>query len=128
MPPYPWHLGGKGFHNLLLDSESIIRIKEKTDLEICLDTSHSFLSANELNFNFYDFVQDLNSSINHVHFSDAKGESSEGLQIGHGSIDFKKILSILKNQNISIIPEIWQGHEKEGEGFWKGLINLANSL
>ena len=128
MPPYPWHLGGKGYHNLLLETKNILSIQEKTNLEICLDTSHSYLSANELNFDFYNLIDKLKTNITHIHFSDAQGESSEGLQIGHGSIDFKMVLSMFKDTKISFIPEIWQGHENKGEGFWKALQYLAKLI
>jgi N-acetylneuraminate synthase len=61
---------------------------------------------------------------------DASGVNGEGLQIGKGDIDFKK-LSIILNQNCpnaAFIPEIWQGHKNRGEGFWIGLNKLEGLL
>ena len=125
MPPFPWHLGGKGHHNLLVKEDSLIRLNEMTGLQICFDTSHSFLASNHYGFDFYEFSSNISSKVKHIHFSDAKGISAEGLQIGHGLIDFKLLIDQYSGKGISLIPEIWQGHEKNGKGFWQALINLA---
>ena len=61
---------------------------------------------------------------------DAKGVNGEGLQIGDGQIDFIKLSEILNNfcPDASFIPEIWQGHKNEGEGFWIALERLEGLL
>ena len=45
-------------------------------------------------------------------------------------IDFDKLGKILNNgcPNASFIPEIWQGHKNNGEGFWIALERLENKL
>ena len=45
------------------------------------------------------------------------------MQIGEGEIDFKSLAETLNQlcPNTSFIPEIWQGHENNGEGFWRAL-------
>jgi N-acetylneuraminate synthase len=58
----------------------------------------------------------LNPYIEHVHISDADGVDGEGIQIDEGKMDFTAILSVLRN-DAAIIPEIWRGHEHNGEGF-----------
>ena len=44
------------------------------------------------------------------------------------SIDFIKLGKILNEgcPNASFIPEIWQGHKNNGEGFWIALEKLEN--
>ena len=54
MPPFPWHQGGRAFHNLLRSYDDIKDLKEKTDLNICLDFSHTFMECNYSNFSFYE--------------------------------------------------------------------------
>ncbi len=128
MPPFPWHLGGKGHHNILVKEESLNRIFSLTGLKFCFDTSHSFLASNHFGFDFYEFSSNISSKVEHIHCSDAKGSSAEGLQIGHGQIDFNLLMKDYKNQNISLIPEIWQGHEKDGKGFWQALRYLEELI
>ena len=54
----------------------------------------------------------------------------EGLQIGEGEIDFYSLGEILKNEcpNVPFIPEIWQGHENNGEGFWTAFEKLEKTI
>jgi N-acetylneuraminate synthase len=60
----------------------------------------------------------------HLHVSDAEGLSGEGLQIGNGSINWERIASIVsecKNDSLSVIPEVWQGHKDQSFHAKKGL-------
>ena len=45
-------------------------------------------------------------------------------------MDFPNLLKIIKNNKLkqSFIPEIWQGHKNNGEGFWIALKKLENKL
>ena len=61
MPPFPWHLGGKGHHNILVKEESLNRIFSLTGLKFCFDTSHSFLASNHFGFDFYEFSSNISS-------------------------------------------------------------------
>jgi N-acetylneuraminate synthase len=58
--------------------------------------------------------------------ADASGVDAEGLQIDEGDIDFPALVGQLRDlcPNASFIPEIWQGHKNEGEGFWTALERL----
>ena len=58
--------------------------------------------------------------------ADAEGVDGEGLQIGEGDIDFPALAEDLEKtaNNASFIPEIWQGHKNDGEGFWTALERL----
>ncbi|GIR16379.1 MAG: hypothetical protein CM15mP29_3670 [Alphaproteobacteria bacterium] len=46
--------------------------------------------------------------------------------MGFGDVNFQSLFQILDEStpNISFIPEIWQGHKNDGEGFWKALEYL----
>jgi N-acetylneuraminate synthase len=61
---------------------------------------------------------------------DAQGVNGEGLQIGEGDIDFKRLCKILieNSSEAGFIPEIWQGHKNNGEGFWIALDRLNGLL
>ena len=62
----------------------------------------------------------------HLHIADAIGVDGEGLQIEEGEIDFLSLGKVIKKfgNSPSWIPEVWQGHENQGEGFWIALQRL----
>ena len=45
MPPFPWHQGGRSYHNLLTKSSRIKDFLERVENNICLDISHTALSC-----------------------------------------------------------------------------------
>ena len=61
-----------------------------------------------------------------LHIVDAEGVDGEGLQIGEGEIDFSLLGEQLNARatDARFIPEIWQGHKNDGEGFWVALDQL----
>ena len=126
MPPYPWHFGGQRYHNLFVSSEDISRCCQELGIRICFDTSHSQLACNENGWSFDEFMEEIGPFVAHVHMADARGVDGEGLQIGEGEIDFGNVFRVLNKQapRASFIPEIWQGHENEGEGFRLALHRL----
>lgn len=130
MAPFPWHFGGQRFQNLFVHPDEIVEMCKKYKLRICLDISHTFLTANQFKYNFSDVVKKLAPYVAHLHMGDSIGVDGEGLQIGSGDIDFKSICKILNEQcpQASFIPEIWQGHKNDGEGFWIALEKLEGVL
>lgn len=126
MAPFPWHFGGQRYQNLFVQAEECIEWCDKLNLRMCFDVSHSSLMCNHFNIDFYDFCQKISPITGHLHLGDAIGVNGEGLQIGEGTIDFKKLFNILDKNcpNASFIPEIWQGHKNGGEGFWVALERL----
>ncbi|MEE3145736.1 MAG: N-acetylneuraminate synthase family protein [Bacteroidota bacterium] len=126
MPPFPWHMGGQQFHNLFIEPAEIVEFCESENFRICFDVSHSKLACNNLQYSFQSFVESVGKVTAHLHLADAKGVDGEGLQIGDGEIDFLALSAALETQapNASFIPEVWQGHKNEGEGFWVSLENL----
>lgn len=127
MPPYPWHFGGQRFHNLFVSSEDIRRNCENLGVRICFDTSHSQLACTENGWSFDEFMETIAPFVAHVHIADARGVDGEGLQIGEGETDFGNVFRVLNTRapDASFIPEIWQGHENDGEGFRVALQRLS---
>lgn len=130
MPPYPWHFGGQRFHNIFVDADEIVQFCKENGYRICLDISHSKLATNHRKKSFMSFTEQVAPYTAHLHIADAKGIDDEGLQIGEGDIDFVSFSRVLDENSVtaSMIPEIWQGHENEGEGFWIALNKLKGHL
>lgn len=130
MAPFPWHFGGQRYQNLFVKIDEILEWCQKLRLRMCFDISHTRLTCNYLNIDFYDFVKKIAPYAAHLHLGDAKGLNGEGLQIGEGDIDFMKLGKFLKEGSpcASFIPEIWQGHKNGGEGFWIALERLEGLL
>lgn len=130
MAPFPWHFGGQRFQNIFVKIDEIVQWCDTLKLRMCYDVSHSALTCNHLGYDFYEFSERIAPYVAHLHLGDAKGLNGEGLQIGQGDIDFKRLGSILKEScpNASFIPEIWQGHKNGGEGFWIAMEELEGRL
>jgi sialic acid synthase SpsE/sugar phosphate isomerase/epimerase/CBS domain-containing protein len=129
MPPYPWHMGGQRFHNLFVDAENTVDICKELNLRICFDVSHSKLACNQLRYSFKEFVSMVGPLTAHLHIADAEGVDGEGIQIGDGDLDLVALAEGLEETcpKASFIPEIWQGHTNEGEGFWIALSRLEKT-
>ncbi len=126
MPPYPWHFGGQRFHNFFVDPQQIVEFCRAFESRICLDVSHSLLACNTFGWDFKQFLNSCAPYTAHYHIADASGLDGEGLQIGEGEMDFDLLAKLIMKMspNSSFIPEIWQGHKNNGEGFWIALNKL----
>jgi sialic acid synthase SpsE/sugar phosphate isomerase/epimerase len=126
MPPFPWHFGGQAFHNLFMDPDEIAQFCEANKMRICLDTSHSQLYCNHTRASMRRFCEKVAPYTAHLHLADARGKDGEGLQIGEGMVDFPSMAEILEAccPDASFIPEVWQGHQDGGTGFWSALQKL----
>lgn len=125
MPPFPWHFGGQRYHNLFVDHQDTIDFCQEYGYRVCLDVSHSKLACNHYKFSFKEFIKYVGPHTAHLHIADAEGVDGEGLQIGEGNIDFLALAKDLDEVGqASFIPEIWQGHKNNGEGFWVALERL----
>lgn len=126
MPPFPWHFGGQRYHNLFMSAEDIASFCTQYNMRICLDVSHSKLYCNKEHLSFNDFLAATAPYTAHLHIADAMGVDGEGLQIHEGDIDFKLMAAELDKYcpAASFIPEIWQGHKNDCEGFWIALERL----
>nr|WP_255768920.1 N-acetylneuraminate synthase family protein [Maritalea mediterranea] len=127
MPPFPWHFGGQRYHNLFTKPEEIVEFCERSGLRVCLDVSHTMMSATFFDFDFYEAVEKIGPLSPHMHIVDSYGVDGEGVEMGAGDIDFRKLGTILQrvNPDAQFIPEIWQGHKNNGRGFWQALSFLS---
>jgi len=126
MPPFPWHFGGQRYHNLFVEADDIVEFCRAKGYRVCLDLSHSKLACNYHKRSFQEFLQAVGPYTAHLHIVDAEGVDGEGLQIGEGDIDFHATAEALERhaKKASFVPEVWQGHKNEGEGFWYALDKL----
>ena len=129
MPPFPWHFGGQRYHNLFMDPKDITKFCQQEGYRVCLDISHSKLACNHHKWSFKEFFEQVGPYTAHLHIADAAKVDGEGLQIGEGDIDIMSLAQNLQQfvPSASFIPEIWQGHKNNGEGFWIAL-NILESL
>ena len=130
MAPFPWHFGGQRYQNLFVHIDDILKWCDELNLRMCFDVSHTMLACNEFKWDFYEFSEKIAPITAHLHLGDASGTNGEGLQVGDGDIDFKRLSNILNLHapQSTFIPEIWQGHKNGGEGFWIALDKLKNLL
>ena len=127
LPGHPWYFGGQWLTNAFMDVDEIIEFIEPRGLKICFDTSHSKLYCNWANVDFYEQTQKILPYISHLHLADAAGLDGEGMQIGEGVIDWVKFFKIAQGYHGTMIPEIWRGHQRGGEGFLIALNRLSDA-
>ncbi|MCB1145076.1 MAG: N-acetylneuraminate synthase family protein [Leptospiraceae bacterium] len=130
MAPFPWHFGGQRYQNIFVQIDEIEEWCQKLNIRMCYDVSHTMLTCNYFNLDFYDFSKRIAPFSAHIHMGDAKGLNGEGLQVGDGDIDFNRLGKIFEEYapKSSFIPEIWQGHKNGGEGFWIAFERLEGIL
>lgn len=125
LPPRPWYFGGQWVDNIFVDLDEIREFCKRTHIKCTLDLSHAKLYYNLIGEDFYAVLQRIKPYVRELHISDAYGTDEEGLQIGEGDIDWTKIQEIFKDYQYGWIPEIWRGHQREGQGFFIALEKLT---
>ena len=130
MAPYPWHFGGQRYQNLFIDPNEILSFCNDNGIRICHDISHSHLACNKFNWDHVEYIKNLASVTAHFHIADGKGVDGEGLQIGEGTVDFNRVFKVIDMHipKVSFIPEVWQGHKNNGEGFWYSLDKIEGQI
>lgn len=130
MAPFPWLFGGQRYQNIFIDPDEIIEFCKKTNLRICQDISHSHLACNRFEWDHLEYTKNLAPYTAHYHISDGTGVDGEGIQVGEGNVDFDNIFPIINqlSPDASFIPEVWQGHKNNGEGFWVSLERMENKI
>jgi N-acetylneuraminate synthase len=126
LPPFPWYMGGQRHCNLFVDPDDTAAFARDAGVGLCLDVSHSKLASNTRGTSFTELVEALGPHIRHLHLVDAQGHDGEGLQVSEGDIDWPVLAEQLDRlaPRVGFIPEIWQGHKNDGEGFWVALDRL----
>ena len=56
--------------------------------------------------------------------ADAIYPSEEGINVGEGEIDFKRLKKFFNNKKYKWIPEVWNGHLDNFSGFKTALKSL----
>ncbi|RXJ89458.1 acetylneuraminic acid synthetase [Arcobacter sp. CECT 8983] len=130
MAPFPWLFGGQRYQNIFIDADEIIDFCNETKLQICQDVSHSHLACNKFNWDHLEYTKKLAPYTAHYHISDGTGVDGEGIQVGEGNVDFENMYPIINeySPDASFIPEVWQGHKNNGEGFWISLERMENHI
>jgi len=124
MPPRPWVFGGEWVGNIFLLNEEIKQWLDQTGYKMCFDTSHAALACNAVGHDLIAMIRELKPYIRHLHVADASGIGDEGLQIGEGTIDWKRVMKELEGYQYTMVPEIWQGHLHGGKGFLQAMDHL----
>jgi sugar phosphate isomerase/epimerase len=127
LPPHPWYFGGQWLTNAFMDAHEIRDFIESMGLMMCYDTSHHKLYCNWAHVDFYEQLGTLLPYISHLHLSDGAGLDGEGLQIGEGTIDWVHFFKVLGTYNSTMIPEIWRGHQRGGEGYLIAMQRLSEA-
>jgi len=127
LPPHPWYFGGQWLTNAFMDAAEIRDFIAPLRLKMCFDTSHSKLYCNWIHKDFYEEVRILLPHIGHLHISDGAGLDGEGLQIGEGTIDWVQFFRVIGDYHGTMIPEIWRGHQRQGEGFLIAIQRLTEA-
>ncbi|MEK7151134.1 MAG: N-acetylneuraminate synthase family protein [Patescibacteria group bacterium] len=126
MPGLAWYFGGQWHQASFMDADEIVKFSKKTGYGITFDTSHAALYCNLYGKNLEEYTKKILPVVKYIHISDGAKFNGEGLQIGDGSIDFKRILAHLVKSDLWFLPEIWQGHKFGGESFIKAIKNLKS--
>ncbi len=127
LPPHPWYFGGQWLTNAFMDTREIAEFLDEMNLMTCFDTSHNKLYCNWAQVDFIEQVETIKPYISHLHLADASGLDGEGLQIGEGTIDWVEFFAHMQDYHGTMIPEIWRGHQRGGEGFLIAINRLSNA-
>lgn len=127
LPPHPWYFGGQWLTNAFMDTYEIRDFLVSMGLNTCYDSSHHKLYCNWAQVDFYEQVEIILPYTTHLHLSDASGLDGEGLQINEGSIDWVRFFEVAKDYHGTMIPEIWRGHQRGGEGFIIAINRLSEA-
>ncbi|MFL6081587.1 MAG: N-acetylneuraminate synthase family protein [Ornithinibacter sp.] len=126
LPPFPWYMGGQLYCNLFVRPSDTAEFATRYGRRLCLDVSHTKLAATFLGQPFSEAVELLGPHTDHLHLVDSVGVDGEGVQVGEGEVDWPVLARQLDAlaPGVGFIPEIWQGHVNNGEGFWVALERL----
>ena len=107
-----------------MNPEEIIQFCQvHSDIKVCLDTSHTMMASNYYGRDFYNGVRMLMPYVEHMHIVDALGVDGGGANGEMSTLRLSQVLSEIASAP-QFIPEIWQGHKNDGEGFWQALNYL----
>ena len=129
MPPFPWLYGGAAYHNLLTDISHVKAVAglRPNKIGVCVDISHTAMwLMNNKSYSINNLLEYFEYA-DYFHVADVENERSEGLQIGHGLIDFNALATNIKSKPSNWVTEIWMGHSNSFEECVKSLKKLEKS-
>lgn len=128
LPPRPWYFGGQYVSNVFMDAHEVVKVCGELGFGACFDVSHAQLYCNMTGQTLRAYIEVIRPLTKHLHLADAHGIDGEGLQIHDGEVDFQEVLAAFRGRDVSLVPEIWRGHQRGGEGFLIALERLAQYL
>lgn len=117
MPDIYWYKGVLHSSCLFKRKDEIAAILDELNIGLCIDLCHAKLYCNAMGEDYLLYLKTLKPYIRHIHVSDARGSSMEGVQIGEGEIDFASLAALLADVGAAAVPEIQDGHKDGGGGF-----------
>jgi len=131
MPTTCWFFSGNWFENIVTDCAQLRSICEAHSIGATLDLCHLHLASKADGFDPIADIKHIKALVQHVHYSDAEGDSGEGLQIGEGEMDIAAYFRPIMDLDVVAVPEIWFGHENGGYGFteaWRRTEELLKAV
>ncbi len=128
LPPFPWYFGGQWYGNVFMDPQEIADFCQAHGGRICFDLSHATLWCNHVGGVITEYIQTVKPWITHLHIADSSGVDGEALQIGEGETDFVAVMAELADVDAALIPEVWLGHQQDGESFLVALQRLVEAI
>ena len=124
LPERAWYLGGQRRINTFACPEEVLNFSSLYKLNICFDTAHTILACNSLGKDWKLYADSLYNISRNIHLADAESIDNEGLQIGDGELTMQLIKTIVLGDK-TWMPEIWQGHREEYQGFSEALDKIT---
>ena len=59
MAPFPWHFGGQRYQNIFVQVDEIVKYCKNYGIRMCFDVSHTMLTCNYFNQDFYNFAEKI---------------------------------------------------------------------
>ena len=127
LPPFPWYMGGQLYCNLFVRASDTAEFAARYDRRLCLDVSHTKLAATYLGQPFSEAVELLAPhsrppAPRRLRRRRRRGRAGRRRRDRLGRC--WPASSTRSRPGSGFIPEIWQGHVNDGEGFWLALERL----
>lgn len=130
LPPFGWFFSGLWHCNIFGAAEEMVSFCNRLGYRMCLDLSHAWLYCQKNSVDYLNYLKTVSPYVAHLHIADGRGEHKEGLQINEGDIPFLAAFRVLEEnipsrEDVSWVPEIWQGHLHDYLQFRLALTHLA---
>ena len=126
LPPRPWYLGGQWFQYGFMFADDMINFCNHFGFNMTYDVCHAALHCNHSNISLDQYTRKVLPLVSHFHLSDAIGIDGEGVQVGHGEVNFDSLMKEIgrSKNDFSWVTEIWSGHVNHGAGCRKSMHGL----